>query len=210
VLLAFHYQLFFAMQSAVLVDGYRPDALVVNPYFLSYPGYLASMLQRAPRLKELARSVLARGKLTEAAVTGLAWQGPLRIEPWIELPDEVVRYMVPDGALYESLAEPMARADVHAAAGAHIAKWESFYRMLGTLWQEPETRRVLVWQHYEDALFLARCGAREQALWFVGKARALGAKEPMLDSLAEALESDAKGPLDIAPFLVGAGRAEQN
>ncbi|MCU0664022.1 MAG: DUF2723 domain-containing protein [Myxococcota bacterium] len=204
LILAFHYQLFFAMQATVLVDGYRPDALVVNPYFLSYPGYLASMLQRAPRLKELARSVLSRGKLTEAALTGLAGQGPVRIEPWLDLPEDVLRFMLPDGVLYEGLAEPMARADVHAAAGAHMQKWERFYRLLGTSWQEPETRRVLVWQHYEDALFLARFGAKEQALWFVDKARALGAKEPILDGLAEVLGDEKTGPVDIGPFIVGA------
>jgi hypothetical protein len=202
VILAVHYQLFFALSAVPLVDGHRPDAVVVNPFFLSYPGYLSSVLARAPRLKELARGVLTRGKLTEAAITDLAWQGPVRLEPWIDLPDEAVRYMLPDGALYETLAEPLARADVQAATGAHIAQWERFYSLLGTAWQEQETRRVLVWQHYQDALFLARFGARQQALWFVEKAQALGANDSVLDELAQALSTQEKGNLDISPYII--------
>lgn len=209
VLLAFHYQLFFALQAAVLVDGHRPDSVVVNPNFLTYPGCLASTLIRAPQLKEVAHAVLARGKLTEAAVTGLAWKGPLRLEPWIDLPEEVVRYMVPDGALYEATAEPMARADVTAAADAQVAAWERFYHVLGTGWQEAETRRFLIWQHYQDALFLARFGARSQALWFVRKAQALGAKEPILEALEEALAGEEEGPLEIEPFLVRAAAGKK-
>jgi len=202
LVLTSYYKLFFALWSARYVDGTRPDIEVVNPLLFGYPGYLRSVLAARPDLRGLAWSVVVAGELTEAAVAGLALAGPLRIEPDPALDPAVLRHLLPDGVIHVAVPEPLGPSDVIAASPAHHRRWRAFYRVLGTDWDEHETRRMLIWSHYADALFLAQRGDREGARRAVALAREIGAEATQILGLEQALEDvTGKGPLDVTPFL---------
>ncbi len=205
LVLTAYYKLFFVLWSARFIDGSRPDITVINPEFFGYPGYLNSTLISRPDLRDLARSMIVHGRLTEAVVADLAWRGPLRIEPSLWLDDEVTRYMLPDGPVYKASPEPLARSDVAAASVEHFARWRRFYHILGPNSDEHETWRMLSWCYYQDALFLARRGDRSGARQAVEMTRALGSKTPQIEGLSEALDNSETGPLDITPFLIPLG-----
>ncbi len=198
---AFDYNLFFMLWSARFIDGGRPDITVANPTMLAYPGYLNSTLANHDEFKPLARAMLVQGELTESAVASLALLRPFRMEPALELSDEVVRYMRPDGMLYQTVPEPLAEADVQAASPDYLATWERLYQLLGEGREERETRRMLTWTHFQDALFMARRGDREGALKAVEMARLLAPESPELMGLEETLATGGRGAVDIAPFV---------
>jgi len=201
LVLASYYKLFFVLWSARHIDGSRPDVTVVNPHFFGYPGYLEATLAARPDLRKLAWSMVVGGKINEEALADLALAGPLRVEPDPWLDDEAVRYLLPDGPVYEASPEPMALSDVRTAAVANEARWERFYRLLGPAWEEHETWRMLSWSHYLDALFLARLGDRKGALAAVSRARALANDAEELIELEEVLSKPGSGPIDVSRFL---------
>jgi hypothetical protein len=196
-----NYKLFFVLWSARFIDGSRPDIKVINPRFFGYPGYLTSALAADPEIKELARSMVIHGQITEAATADLAWKGPLRIEPDLWLPNEVLDYLLPDSPVYTASTQPVTTADVLTVSPGYLARWRRFYDLLGPDWQEHETWRMLCWYHYQDALFLARRGDRANALKAAEMSLALGNKAPEITGLKKALEQPGKGPLDVTPFL---------
>lgn len=200
-----HYKSFFVLWSARFVDGSRSDAFVVNPQLFGYPGYLRAALADHPEVKRLARAMLVKGEITEAALSELAYDRPVRAEPspWME--DAAFRNLLPEGATFAALPEPLGIADVTAAAERHFGLWRQFYDLLGTGWQEHETWRMLVWSHYLDALYFARRGARAEAKRALGLARNLGSDAPELVDLGEALARPGRGPVDVAPFVPGGG-----
>jgi hypothetical protein len=205
LVLTSHYKLFFVLWSAGHVDGTRPDVTVVNPHLFGYPGYLHSTLAARPDLRGLAWSMVVAGHLTESAVADLALNGPLRIEPDPGLEPAVLRHLLPDGAVYTAVPEPLGQSDAVAASPAHHRRWRGFYEILGTGWREHETWRMLSWCHYLDALFLAGRGDRDGARRAVALARSLGSEAPQIAGLEQALEDQvAKGPLDVSPFLPAA------
>lgn len=204
VFLASYYKLFFVLWSQRHIDGARPDATVINPQLFGYPGYLESTMEENPRMRSLAWSMVVNGKVTESAVSQLALDGPLRVEPspWIE--EKARLHLVPHGPAYTAAPEPMGLSDVRAAVGEHMEAWRDFYHLLGTEWREHETWRMLSWYHYLDALFLAERGAREGALEAVEMARVLGNVTPQILGLEEALKEGGSGRLDVTPYLPGA------
>ncbi len=201
LVLSSNYKLFFVLWSARFIDGSRPDITVINPQMFGYPGYLRTTLLEHPKLRPLARSMVAHGKITESTAADLAWKGPLRIEPDLWLPEEVTRYMLPDAPVYHSSPEPLSAADIVAASPAYMVRWRRFYHLLGPDWQEHETWRMLSWCHYLDALFLARRGDRSGAVHAIEMSLALGNKAPQIQALREVLEKEKRGPLNITPFL---------
>jgi len=198
-----HYKAFFVLWSARFIDGSRSDLSIVNPQMFGYPGYLRAALAERPELKRLARSMLVKGEISEAALSALAYERPVRVEPspWMEA--SAFKNMLPEGATYAALPEPLGIQDVNAAAERHFELWRRFYALLGTGWREHETWRMLVWSHYLDALFFARRGDREDARRALDMARSLGTDAPQLVDLGEALAKPGKGPIDVAPFIPG-------
>jgi hypothetical protein len=199
--LAFNYKLFFVLWSARFIDGSRPDVRVINPMMFVYPGYMRSTLIQYPELRHLVRSMLVHGKLTESAVADLAWKGPIRIEPNLELDDAVIRYMLPDAPIYQTSPEPLSSADVSTSSVEYSAGLRTFYDLLGPTWNEQETHRFLQWTHYQDALFLARRGDRKGAKKAVEMSLAIGSKSPEILLLQKALDKGGKGPIDVTPYL---------
>lgn len=204
LVLASYYKLFFVLWSAKYIDGYRPDVVVVNPQLFGYPGYLVAQVQRHPMLKVLARAMLVEGRLTEDAVAKLAWEGRLFIEPDPEMDSSVVRYLSPQGPVYEAMPEPLSEADVLAAADEALKQWANLYEMMGTDFQELETKRFLFWRHYEDAIFFARRGATQAAKRSIEMARSLEYRAAVLEALDDALTRKPNEPIDISPFLPSA------
>ncbi len=201
LVLTSYYKLFFALWSARFIDGSRPDVTVINPQFFGYPGYLEATLVAHPELKGLARSMIVHGQVTEPTIAGLALTKPLRVEPDPWLSDDAVRYLLPDGPVYAASPEPLSTTGAMAAAKSHLNRWRGFYHLLGTRWHEQETLRMLIWCHFQDAIYYARRGARKESIKAIEMARALGSEAPQLTALLEALKGDDRGAVDISPFL---------
>jgi hypothetical protein len=198
-----YYESFFVLWSARYVDGSRSDLTIVNPHLFGYPGYLRAAVAEHPEVKRLARAMLVKGEITAAALSQLAYERPVRVEPspWMEA--TAFRSLLPEGATYAALPEPLGVQDVVAASERHFELWRRFYALIGTGWQEHETWRMLVWSHYLDALFFARRGDRDDARKALELARSLGTDAPELVDLGEALAAPGKGPIDVAPFVPG-------
>jgi hypothetical protein len=198
-----YYKSFFALWAAPYIDGSRTDLAIVNPQLFGYPGYLRATLAQHPELKRLAHSMIVKGAITEAAISELAYAGPVRVEPspWVEA--AAFKNLLPDGTTYAAFPEPLGIADVTDAATGHFARWRRFYDLLGTGWQEHETWRMLVWSHYLDALFFARRGDRDDARTALELARKLGTDAPELVALGALIDAPGKGPIDVAPFMPG-------
>jgi hypothetical protein len=201
LVLTTYYKSFFVVWSAQYIDGSRPDITVVNPMFLSYPGYLRSTLAKHPDLKPLAREMVVEGRLTETAIAQLTWSRPVLIEPDPLLEDGVSKFMLPNGPFYRASSEPQSRRDIQAASADHFARWRAFYDQLGPAWSEHETWRILSWSHFQDAVFMARRGATSEALRAIEMSRALGSKSPEIEALFEALQDTEGKKIDVAPFL---------
>jgi hypothetical protein len=83
-------------------------------------------------------------------------------------------------------------------------------QLASLLEREPSARPLvdeyLLWHAYNDALFFAARGARPEARRAVarGLERAPGARE--LVALHDALAQPGEGPIDVTPFVTGAGR----
>lgn len=203
LILTSYYKHFFVLWSQRFIDGSRPDIFVVNPQLFGYPGYLRSVLQTRPDLKPLAQAMLVKGHYTEPVVAGLAWSGNVRTEPDLWIPSTVHPYMLPDGPTYIVSPEPLSLSDVTAAMENHLAKWRLFYHLIGPGWRENETRRMLIWCHYLDAIFLAKQGEFAGARAVLKMAEAHGNQAPEMEGLVRALSENESGPLDVSPFLPG-------
>jgi hypothetical protein len=207
LVLVSNYNLFFTLWSSAYIDGSRPDLFTVNPMLLSYPGYLNFTLASRPALAPLARSMLVHGTLTESAVAEAALNQPLRVEPSLELNDAAARYLLPDGPIFRALPQPTAESDVEAASIEHENLFNDFYHLLGgSAGREEETRRMLFYAHYQDALFCARRGDLDGAEKAAEAALVLSPDEPKTTALKKAL-NEAKAAdkrIDITPYLSSA------
>ena len=195
------YNLFFTLSAGQYIDGNRPDLSVVNPALLRYPGYLNRTLASHPTLAPLARSMLVDGALGESALAGAALRQPLRAEPSLSTDEAALRYLLPDGPLYRASPQPAALSDVEAAFAENDDLLKSFYHLLGTDWQEAETRRAVFGVHVRDALFTARAGDRKGAARAIEAALLLYPDDAEMSALKKLLDEGGRGGVDIAPFL---------
>lgn len=204
VAISSYYKLFFVLFSARYIDGSRPDIQVVNPQFFGYPGYLETVTRRMPGLKKLAWSIFVKDEITEKAISDLALTYPIKVEPspWSE--PNAIRHLLPTGILFTAMPEPTSTTDVMAESSAHMARWMSFYDLLGTGWKEHETWRFLSWCHYLDAIYFAQMGDRKTSQKSIDFSRSIGSSPWQLNELEDALQ-EGTGSLDVSPFRSNTG-----
>lgn len=196
----------FRHWSVQAVERLRPDVTLVPIPFLGYPGVVDALVARDPDVAALVRGHLLEGELRQPDVQSLASLRPVLIELDPRVPSALYETLVPSGLLYEVVDAGATESDVLEAVGSHRAALARLYAHLGeAVEEEAETRNQLLWRHYMDALYFAAQGAREPARAALQQALALQPEAAELLALAQVLaDPEARGPIDISPFLVRA------
>ncbi len=178
----------------------RPDLIMVALPFLTYPGMVERILDRAPELKPVLTNYLLRGDLRAQELQGLAAEHPVFVEMDVRVSPALYATIIPDGLFYEVLADGATATDVRQGARKHAASWQRLYSTLGPP-IDRETRALLLWHHYMDALYFAGVGARTEARTAVSQGIAINPKARELVARSEALAAPGTGPIDVRPYL---------
>lgn len=181
----------------------RPDVIVIPMPFVTYPGMVASLVERSPDVGELLRGYLLEGELRQPDLQSLAAERPLLVEMDVRVPRALYETLVPRGLYHEVLADGATDTDEAEGAETWRAAWQRIDARIGAQRSEPETRNQLLWRRYVDALYFASFGDRASAREAVSAGLAINPESPELRGLEAALAKDETGPLDVAPFVVG-------
>ena len=205
VVLAYAPDTVFRLRYAQLVEGERPDVLVVPAPFVPWPGTTNALLGRDASLVAVVRDFLSHGAPRMPDLMELAARRPVRLE--LDPHDILwaVPVVVPRGTFAEVRTEPTSMIAVHAAATAQRQAVDALRAALALspgADGEPRIAEYVLWRAYHDALFFAARGARSEARTAVATARTLAPDARELVGLAQALEGSGDGPVDITPFVV--------
>jgi len=208
VAVATHFETAFVAAGMRATSAERPDVTILGLPFLGYPGYAGGIARRDRGVADLVRATLLEGNLAETELAALAASRPMLVEPDVLIPAEVRPYLQPRGLFAVAFGEPVSLADLEASGEEHRARWASLSARIQP-WSrdDRETRNVLLWHRYLEALLYAARGARELAYESAeaGEAAMPGATE--LLELRLALRRG-RGPLDVTPYRprTGLGR----
>lgn len=190
----------FNVWPAQLIEGQRPDVAHFHYSFVGFPSYVQQVYERHPDLQGVLRAALARGVLDEQELSSLAQRRNVFLEPLLQTPRNIQPFLLPRGLTWEAAAEPLSLTDVTLAAPDHFARWDELMAVLGPLASEEQTKRVLLWRLYLDALLLAQRGERAAATEAAARGLRLMPGTPELERLQQAL-AQGEGRLDVTPFL---------
>jgi hypothetical protein len=170
------------------VEQLRADVALLPLPFVGYGGSTDVWLRRHPELRGLVHGFLRDGRLGRDALAELAATRPVVLELDSSATLPAYAESTPEGLLYRFGAVPsLARQYVDGRLDL----------------SEPETRKVLLWNHYVEALYYAAHGERARALAAVRRGRALTPEARELVRLEAALREQGPGPLVLTPFLAG-------
>lgn len=178
----------------------RPDVTLVPLPLLTYPEMVATLVEREPELTQLLRGYLLHGQLRQPDLQTLASRRPLLLEMDVRVSPELYDTLAPQGMFYRVLPGGTTEGDERAGAREQFAMYEDLYGRLGDEARQEETRKVLLWQHYNDALYYAGYGDRKSAQGAVAYGLALQPESQELRAMREALARH-KGKLDVRRFL---------
>ena len=190
----------FNLWAAQTVEGMRPDISHLHFPFVGFPSYVSQVNEAHHDLRGILRSALAHGELDEREISNTAQRRPVYIEPMLQTPRAIRSFLLPRGLLWEAAAEPLSLTDVRIAVPDHFARWDELIAILGDEAHDEQTRRVLLWRLYVDALLFAQRGERSAADESARRGLALAPGTPELEQLREAL-AQGEGRLDVTPFL---------
>lgn len=190
----------FNVWPAQVIEGQRPDVAHFHYTFVGFPSYVHQVYERHPDLQGVLRAALARGALDEQELSSLAQRRTVFIEPLLQTPRAIQPFLLPRGLTWEAAAEPLSLTDVTIAAPDHFARWDELMAVLGPLARDEQTKRVLLWRLYLDALLFAQRGERTAAAEAAARGLRLVPGAPELERLQQAL-AQGEGRLDVTPFL---------
>lgn len=209
VALAYAPEAAFRLRYAMLVEGERPDVTRVEVPFVPYPGMTDTLLSRDARLLPLVRDFLAHGEPRPDELAGLSLRRPVRVEVDPHNVLAVMPYLVPRGALAEVRGEPTTLATIRATSNAHFALADAVESALARETgsdTDPKVAEYVLWRSYNDALFFAARGARPEARNALQRALQRSPQSAELLGLQALLNTPGEGPVDVRPYVVGAGR----
>jgi hypothetical protein len=202
VLVAHSAQTIFAHWGGEVEDALRPDVLLVPIPFLSYPGMAERLIKQEPALKDLLRGHLLGGELDPGALQSLAAKRPVLLEMDVRVPQTLYGSLAPAGFYYAVFAGGATTIDERLRARAQRAFYRRLYERLGADRRQPDTRKQLIWHHFNDALYYMGYGDPESARASVRMAKNIEPRDRVLNDMEKTLADDQlKGPLDVTPFI---------
>jgi len=204
VLFAYEAQTVFRLRYAMLVEGERPDVVVVPEPLLGYPGMIESVIARDRAIAAVLTPWLLRPErgLSARTLSALAVDRVVAIEFDPRNVRQDVAVVLPRGPVAQVMSEPTTLAAVRGASAAHFNRMDQLSALLD---RERGARtlvdEILLWRSFNDALFFAARGARPEARRSLDRAarRAPDARE--LQGLRDALSQPGDGPIDIESVL---------
>ncbi|MBK8171519.1 MAG: DUF2723 domain-containing protein [Sandaracinaceae bacterium] len=183
-------------------DRVRPDLTLIPVPFLTYPGMVDELITRDPDVAPLLRGYLLDGQLRAGELQSLASDRPVFVELDLRLSAEAMGTLVPAGGMYEVLADGSSETDEHVGRASRQRTLQRLYTRLGRGVAEPETRSVLLWTHYTDALYYASVGDRIGATASLDRALALDPIDRSLLALQSMVNDEThRGRIDVTRFL---------
>ncbi len=206
VVLAYAPQTVFRFWGGEGSEQTRPDVVLVPMPFLTYPGMVASLVARAPELRDVLRGYLLDGELRQPDLQTLAARRPVLVEMDVRVPPTLYETLVPNGLYYQVLAGGATDGDEREGARSWDAAFAQLDALLGPHVGDPETRAQLLWRSYTAALYFAGFGDRTHGKAAVARGLAIDPTSTELRGLRHVL-SDAtkKGPIDIGPYRLQRG-----
>jgi hypothetical protein len=207
LLFAYDPQTIFRLRYAMLVEGERPDVVVVPVPMLGYPGMTGSLFARDRALTPIMTQYMLRPDqgISPRLLSSLATERVVALELDPRNIAANVASVLPRGPVSQVMSEPTTLAAVRGAAAAHFTRMDQLGALLE---RDPGARSLvdesLLWRSYTDALFFAARGARAEARRSVARGLARDPAAHELLALRDALGGTAEGPLDVRPFLTGA------
>jgi hypothetical protein len=195
-------QTVFRQLELMATERVRPDLELIALPFLRYPGVAESTLRRAPELRGIVESYLARDVLDPSALVDLARSRPVMVElDTMHIEPAGYGVLEPDGALYRVRAGA-APLDWPKLLENQERRQRALTRQLHGALNDPDALRLVLWLRYTDALYFAALGQRAAALRALEAARALYPEDAHVLAMYQALAaSPGEGPIDVRPFL---------
>ena len=179
----------------------RPDLTYTAIPFLGYRGVASETAKISGEMKRVITGYLMSGDLQSSDIAYLALGSPVYVEPYPEIPDDFLPYMVPEGAGFLFFPQPVSIKDFKAATGRTNEIVEGLIDDIGTCAAENQTGRYLLWLLYNRSLLIARRGDVDGAIAACRLALKIFPNVPELKLLVSTLEKDKKPITDITPFL---------
>jgi hypothetical protein len=179
LLFAVYFETVFNLWALKVTADVRPDVDVVSRGLLGAPGYIEDLAVWLPEVHRAAVRWRAAGKLQNAELARLAGRRPVYLEYDEDLPPEVVQRLRPAG-----LAQAWARAPAAVDEQAHLAAVRRWHRLVGLEATEWETRRAMLWTHYQLALLSCRRNLPNLARYHLARAREIAPLDRRLRKLA--------------------------
>jgi hypothetical protein len=161
-----------------------------------------------PELVEVLRAYLLEGRLRQPDLQSLAAQRPLLLEMDLRVPTSLYETLVPSGVYHAVLPDGATDVDELEGREARDRALEAVTAQLPAPAEalDPQTRAYLLWARYTGALYYAGFGDREGAAAEVRRGLRLNPLADELRRMKRAMDAapDERGPMDVAPFMVGA------
>ncbi|MFH1438014.1 MAG: DUF2723 domain-containing protein [Pseudomonadota bacterium] len=179
----------------------RPGLTYTAIPFLGYRGVASEAAKLSGEMKRVITGYLMSGDLQSSDIAYLALGHAVYVEPYPEIPDDFLPYMVPEGAGFLFFPQPVSIKDFKAATGSTNETMEELVSDIGWCAAESQTGRYLLWLLYNRSLVIARRGDVDGAIAACRLALKVFPNVPELKLLLGALEKDGKPITDAAPFL---------
>jgi hypothetical protein len=203
-----HARVFSSFYSTTFMDFFdervlssRPDVTYTGIAFLGYRGVAAQAAASSEEMKRVIRGYLAAGQLQSSDMAFLALYYPVYLEPYPELSDDFIPYMMPEGAGFELFPQPVSIKDFKAAAGDSNELLTGLLGRMGSCSTETQTGRYLLWLLYNRALVIARRGDVDGAVEAARLGLRLYPGVPQLEALVKVLKKSREPIIDVKPFL---------
>lgn len=194
----------FRLRYAQVIEGERPDVIVIPVPLLGYPGVVPAMLARDAALGTAMTQHLLRPdrEIPARVLSALSSQRQIFVEPDPRSSLAYTPVLLPRGPAMQVMPEPTTLASVRGAAAAHFARLDALGARVN---EDPAGAGAasdgLLWRAYSEALFFSARGARPEARRALQRALTIAPNSRELIALRDALGGPGEGPIDVRGFL---------
>lgn len=192
VVLTSNYKTLFDVWYAQGVEQRRPDVVTVHRNFFPNAPYIDELRRNHPELLTLPEGGGGSTRVDRGALLALAAERPVFIEYDVNVQDDLLPWLVPDGLLFRVSPTAVPPGPFPVEIGMReVRRWLELERRLvaraGEAPLDLETQRHLVWVHYLCALAMARAGHEDVAAFHLERAVAANPSAPELIDLQRQL-----------------------
>jgi len=179
----------------------RPDEMHISVPFLGYRGVAEDVAKTSSEMRKVALGYIATGEIRASDLAELALYNPVYYEPYPDISEEFIPYLIPQGIKTAFYSQPVSKEDFASATRTGNENIRHIINRAGICLQEPQTERYLLWLIYNRALLAGRRGAIKEAIESANLGLKINPDIPELKNLIQFLQKTGKPIKDISPFL---------